>query len=38
LKKIREACRIGAEVFVVKVSGCPPRAPQTTGDDPKCST
>ena len=31
-------CRIGAEVFVVGVSGRPRGAPRTTGDDPRCST
>ena len=37
LKKSGRRCRIGAEVFVVGVSGRG-GAPQTTGDDPRCST
>jgi hypothetical protein len=35
LKDIQERCRIGAEVFVARVSGRPRGAPRTTGDDPE---
>jgi hypothetical protein len=38
LKESGRRCRIGAEVFVVGVSGRPRGAPQTKGDDPRCST
>jgi len=31
-------CRIGAGVFVAGVNGRPRGRPQTTGDDPRCST
>jgi hypothetical protein len=37
-KKSWRRCRIGAEVFVAGVRGRPRGRPETTGDDPRCST
>ena len=37
-KRSDRRCRIGAEVFVARVSGRPGGRPKSTGDDPRCST